>query len=99
MQVTEVNIELIKPKDGLIAFASVVVDDRIYLGSIGIHRKLNGDGYRLTYPTRKVGDMQFNVFHPIRKDVGAAIACAVLNRLNDVLRKSPHDRFTGLAPR
>lgn len=87
MQVTEVDIAFVKPKDGLIAFASVVLDDQFYLGSIAVHRKLLGTGYRLTYPTRKVGDAQFNIFHPIRKAIGLAIEHAIFEKLKDVLSK------------
>ena len=89
MQVTEVDITFVKPKDGLIAFASVVLADQLYLGSIAVHQKLNGDGYRLTYPTRKVGGGQFNIFHPIRKPLGAAIEQAIFAKLKDVMSK--HD--------
>lgn len=89
MQVTEVDVAFVKPKDGLIAFASVVLDDQLYLSGIAIHRKLVGSGYRLTYPTRKVGDARFNLFHPIRKTIGLAIEQAIFNKLNDVVSK--HD--------
>jgi hypothetical protein len=40
--ITEVQIIPIKPKDGLIGFASLVFDG-IYLGSIGIYKRLNGE--------------------------------------------------------
>lgn len=93
MQVTEVDIAFVKPKDGLIAFASVVLDDQIYLSGIAIHRKLVGSGYRLTYPTRKVGGTQFNMFHPIRRPVGLAIEKAILGKLKDVV--SRHDAGHG----
>lgn len=89
MQVTEVQVSLIKPKDGLIGFANVVIDDQLFLGSIGIHQKLSGAGFRLTYPTRKVGEVSFDVFHPIRRPIGLAIEQAVLAKLNDVMTK--HD--------
>ncbi len=84
MRITEVDLAFVKPKDGLIAFASVVVDDQLYLGSIAVHQKLRG-GYRLTYPTRKVGDGQFAVFHPIRRPLGIAIELAVFGKLKDVM--------------
>lgn len=87
MQVTDVDIAFVKPRDGLIAFASVVLDDEIYLSGIAIHHKLIGSGYRLTYPTRKVGDAQFNLFHPIRKPIGLAIEQAIIDKLKNVLRK------------
>jgi DNA-binding cell septation regulator SpoVG len=87
MQVTEVDIAIVKPKDGLIAFASVVLDDQLYLSGIAIHSKLVGAGYRLTYPTRKVGDTQFSLFHPIRKPIGHAIEQAIVEKLKNVLSK------------
>jgi DNA-binding cell septation regulator SpoVG len=95
MQVTEVDIAFVKPKDGLIGFASIVVDDQLYLSGIAIHQKLVGSGYRLTYPTRKVGEVQFSVFHPIRKPIGLAIEQAIFDKLKNVVRKhdARHDRI------
>src|SRR5688572_26570668 len=87
MNVTEVDIAFVKPKDGLIAFASVVLDDQLYLSGIAVHRKLNGSGYRLTYPTRKVGTAEFNLFHPIRRQIGLAIEQAIFDRLKNVASK------------
>ena len=87
MQVTEVDIVFVKPKDGLIAFASVVLDDGVYLSGIGIHTKLAGSGIRLTYPTRKVGETQFSLFHPIRKPIGSAIEAAIVEKLKNVMSK------------
>jgi DNA-binding cell septation regulator SpoVG len=87
MQVTEVDIAFVKPKDGLIAFASVVLDDQLYLSGIAIHSKLVGGGYRLTYPTRRVGQAQLSLFHPIRRAVGFAIEQAIVEKLKNVLSK------------
>ncbi len=101
MQVTEVNIEFVKPKEGLIGFASLVIDDELYLSGIAIHRRLVGSGYRLTYPTRKVGEAQLTLFHPIRKPIGVAIERAILDKMKDVVSKhdAGHDRFdVGLTP-
>tara|TARA_B100001989_G_scaffold252461_1_gene234583 strand:- start:1622 stop:1930 length:309 start_codon:yes stop_codon:yes gene_type:complete len=87
MKISEVNIIPIRPKDGLVGFASVVINDAIYLGSIGIHEKLNGNGYRLTYPTKKMGMHNADIFYPINKTTGKAIETAILNKLNDVMKK------------
>lgn len=95
MRVTEVEISFVKPRDGLIAFASIVLDDQLYLGSIAIHSKLNGTGYRLTYPTRRLGNSQTPVFHPIRKQIGAAIEQAIFQKLKDVMSKVD-DRYHSL---
>ncbi len=48
MKITEVQIEFIKPNNGMIGFASLMINDSIFLSSIGIHKKLNAEGYRLT---------------------------------------------------
>ena len=88
VRVTEVEITIVKPRNGLIAFASIVLDNQVFLSGIAIHRRLNGDGYRLTYPTRKVGDRAFDIFHPIRRPIGQAIETAILDKLNDVVSKS-----------
>ena len=89
MQVTEVNINFIKPKDSLIGFASVVLDNKLYLSSIGIHHKLNSPGnFRITYPSKQSGSKEFQVFHPIRSETGNAIETAILKKLKDVMSKA-----------
>ena len=50
--VSEVNIEIVKPNNGLIGFASVVINDSIYLGSIAVYKKLNTQGCRILYPKK-----------------------------------------------
>ena len=42
MKVSEIHIDLVKPSGGLVGFASAVVDDKFYLGSIGIIKMLDG---------------------------------------------------------
>jgi stage V sporulation protein G len=77
--ITEIQIIPIKPRDGLVGFASLVFDG-IYLGSIGIYKKLNGDGFRLLYPTRKIGEKNINVFHPINRETSEQIEKEVLEK-------------------
>jgi DNA-binding cell septation regulator SpoVG len=91
VQVSEVRINLIKPQDGLIAFASMVVNGDLYLSGIGIHRKLDGSGFRLTYPKRKAGQQCFDIFHPINRGAGRMIEDAVLAALKDVLNRLGRD--------
>jgi stage V sporulation protein G len=84
LRISEINIALVKPKDGLIGFASLVVNDAVFLGGIGIYQKLNG-GHRLTYPTRKAGAQNFDIFHPISRDAAQAIETAIFLKLSDVM--------------
>lgn len=87
MKVDEVNIIFIKPQNGLIGFASLIINDALYLGSIGIHQKLNGNGYRLTYPTKKTSANNMDIFHPITREAGRTIETAIFKKLNDVMNR------------
>ena len=84
-QVSEVQIKIVKPKDGLVGFASLVLDGKLYLSSIGVFTKLDGSGFRLTYPTKKVGMSDMQIYHPINREVSEAIEEAVINKANEVL--------------
>lgn len=85
MKITEVNITPIKPQDGLVAFASVVIDNCLYLGSIGIYSRLDRAGYRITYPTKKLADKNLHIFHPINKKASQLIEQAVLAKAAELL--------------
>jgi len=96
-KVTEVEIIPIKPKDGLVAIASCVIDDKIYIGSLGIQTKLTGDygGYRLLWPTKKVGTREINIFHPITRDTYLAIEKAVIGKYEVIMKDHYSDlKFT-----
>jgi len=88
MTISEIKIQLIRPNDGLIGFASIVIDDGLYLGSIGIHRKLAG-GYRLTFP-KKDG---FDICYPINQRMGQIIETAIFEKLESVMKRTENDRY------
>ena len=96
-RITEVQVTPIKPKDGLVAFTSFVLDGSLYLGSVGIATRLQG-GYRLIYPTRRVGNKDINVFHPINKAFAQAVEDEVIKHFEDVMNKS-NDRHNCINPR
>ena len=54
-QVTEIQFIPIKARNGLIVFSGCVFDDKLYVGGMGIHTRLDGSGLRITYSTKKVG--------------------------------------------
>jgi DNA-binding cell septation regulator SpoVG len=84
IKISEVQIEFIKPNNGMIGFASILINDSIFLSSIAIHKKLNTEGYRITYPSKG----QFQIFYPINKEVSKQIEEAIFEKLNDVMNKS-----------
>lgn len=84
MKITEVQIIPIKANNGLIAFGNILFDDCLFLGSIGIHKKLDGSGYRITYPTKKIGDKDINIFHPINKKMSNLIEDEIVKKVNEL---------------
>src|SRR3989338_2808923 len=90
MSITEIQIIPIKPQDGLVAFASFVLDNNLYLGSIGILTRPEG-GYRLVYPTKKLGTRSINIFHPINKEFAQSIEKEVISKFEDVMKTN--DRY------
>jgi len=87
MKITEIQIIPIKANNGLVAFGSVIFDDSLYLGSIGIHKRLAGAGYRITYPTKKIGDNNINIYHPINKETSKLIEEAIIARVEKLLNQ------------
>ena len=85
MKITEVEIKPIKPQKGLVAFASIVIENNLYLGSIGVHTKLNSQGYRITYPNKKLGNNYIDIYHPINKQIGLKIEKAITKKAEEVL--------------
>ena len=85
-RLSEIQITPIKPQNGLVAFASFVLDGNLYLGSIGIMTRPNG-GYRLVYPTKKVAERNLNIFYPINKEFSQVIENKVVRQFEDVMKK------------
>ena len=95
LQISEVQINFIKPNGGIIGFASLVINNSIYLNSIAIHKKLGVDGYRLTYLTKKLSlDGVVNLFHPINRQSSLEIEEAIFSKLKEVMNKGNHDRYS-----
>ena len=85
MKITEIQIIPIKPRGGLVAFASVVIENSVYLGSIGVYTRLDGSGYRITYPTKKIGNKDINIYHPINKETSQIIEKAIIDEAERLL--------------
>jgi len=92
-RISEIQVIPIKPQNGLVAFASLVLDESLYLGSIGIITRPRG-GYRLVYPTKKVAERNLNIFYPINKEFALTIENEVVKQFEEVMKKyDRHNRF------
>ncbi len=97
--VSEVSITPVKPVEGLVAFASCVVNSQLFIGSMGVHKLLDGTGYRITYPTKKIGPRQLNYFHPVTKKMGTVIEQAIVEKCVELFERSDeqYDRHDKVA--
>lgn len=85
--ISEVQIVPVKANNGLIGFASFVLYEAIYCGSVGVFSRPDG-GYRLVYPTRKMIGKDIDVYYPINKQVGKSIEEAVATKFEEVVSNS-----------
>lgn len=92
-RISEIQIVPIKPANGLVGFASFVFDNCFYLGSIGIYTRPQG-GYRLTYPTRKATNGNFNIFYPINREIAEEVEKVIICKFEEVTKMyARHNSF------
>ena len=82
-KVTDIQIIPVKPKEGLVGFSSFIYNDSFYLGSIAIQTRKAG-GFRLSYPTKKIGDKSLPIFHPLNHDIANLIEKAVIAKFEEI---------------
>jgi len=89
MTISEIQIVPIKPKDGLVAFASCVINDSFYIGNIAIYTSYNcPNGYRLVYPSKVLANgKEVNCVHPINRDAGEVISKAIISRFQQIIQR------------
>jgi len=91
MKINDVTITFVSPKNGLIGFASFVIEGGFLVNGVAIHERLGGDGFRLTYPTRKSGAVIFDICHPINRQVSKNIEAVIFQKLKNVMNESCND--------
>ena len=87
MNITSVKITPIRSRNGLVAFASIVLEDALALNSIAVYERRDGTGYRITFPTKKAGNRDCFTFRPITEDFSAEIAIAIMQKAAPILYK------------
>lgn len=90
IKISEVQITFVRPKDGHIGFASLVIDDSLYLDGIAIHTSpLRSSGYRLVFPVKKIKhnfghDQLIPIFKPISAEAGLIIERAIADKIEEI---------------
>jgi len=85
--ISEIQFYPVKPQDGLLGFVSFVLDGKFWMGSVAVFSRREG-GYRLVYPTRKVGGQNINVFHPINQEADQQVEAAVSEKVAEIFSEN-----------
>jgi DNA-binding cell septation regulator SpoVG len=86
--ISEIQVIPVKPKDGLVAFASCVIDSQFYVGDIAIYTRPNGRDYRLVYPSKTLPNgKRINSFHPIRREAADKVTQAIVTVFRNLTEK------------
>ncbi len=87
--ISEIQVIPVNPQGSLVAFASCLVNEVLYIGDIAIHSSLtNKERFRLVYPDKILPNgKRVNCVHPLNKDAGEAISKAIIGEYKKLLLK------------
>jgi len=90
LEISEIQIIPVKPKDGLVAFASCVINNSLYIGNIAIYTSPSKpEGFRLVYPSKTLPNgKDINCVHPINKEAGELISKAIIGKFKQIVSKA-----------
>ncbi len=78
LEITEIEIIPVKPKQGLVAFSTCVINNQFYIGNIAIYTTFDKNEFRLVYPTKILPNGKaINCIHPINKETGEIMRKAI----------------------
>lgn len=85
--ITNIQFIPIKPKAGLVGFASCEINNQYYLGSLGVYSILDKPGsYRITYPCIKIANGRLvKTFSPISEELNQAISSEISNQVAQLM--------------
>jgi len=89
LTIKEIQIIPVRPNNGLIAFASCVINNQFYIGDIAIHTSFSRPrGYRLVYPAKVlVNGKRMNCVYPINKETAELIENSIITKYEELVEK------------
>ena len=90
LEISEIQVIPMKPKEGLVAFASCIINSSLYIGNIAIYSSPSTQsGFRLVYPVKILPNgKEINCVHPISKEAGELISKAIIKKFREVISKA-----------
>lgn len=89
IELTKIDFRPIQDgKMGLLGFVSFVINDTFAVNGVAVYSRIEGDGIRLVWPTRKrKTGKDITLFHPVRKDTYKSIETKVY----DYIKRSENE--------
>lgn len=85
MHITRVNIKKVVPKNGLVGFVSLVIDDWLQIGNIAIFTRLNNEEQiRLVFPQKRINNKDVMFVYPLDSAHYFELEKAVLDEFNSI---------------
>ena len=83
MTITRVKIKKTVPKNGLVGFASIILNDCLHIGNIAIFSRLNKTGkIRLVFPEKKVNEKTISFVYPVSSEFYFQLEKVVEDKMN-----------------
>ena len=86
IEISEVEIIPVKPKDGIFAFVSCIVDKKFYFSSIAIKSERDGK-FKLSFPAKKLNDRNIHYYYPLNREVYAQMLAAFLPAIETLIEE------------
>lgn len=92
LQILEINITPLRNQNGLVGFASCVLNNQFYCGNIAIYTSPSSSkGFRLVFPNKKLPSGQVVAcFHPINKEAEQQVTSAIINKYWELMENFHH---------
>lgn len=87
MKINEIEFVPVRFRNGHLGFVSFVLDDIIYVGSVGVYSRPDGRGIRLVYPQISNMGVKYPTVYPTRRDFGSEIEDAIYSEIVKLLPK------------
>lgn len=88
IDLSEIQIVPVSPRNGLLAFVSFILNDSFYIGDVALYSLLDGTGYRLVFPLKTLPNgKEIQCFHPINRESGEAIDKQVFQSFSKLREK------------
>jgi len=90
IEISEIQVIPLKPKEGLVAFASCVINNALYVGNIAVYTcQSTPGGFRLVYPIKVLPNgKEIHCVHPINKEAGEIFSKAIIKKFREVISKA-----------